>query len=167
MGVVSRIYLRPSSRTPVKQVRRTRAIAGRGLEGDHAGGGSRQVTLLSEEAWEVACDDLGRTDLEPGTRRANIVVRGVDLGETIGGGLRIGECVVKVAAETRPCRLMEDAAPGLQKALEPDRRGGVYGRILAGGEIEVGDDVFVVAPDDAALRDGQAQLPFAEGTEVE
>ena len=166
MGVVSRIYLRPSSRTPVKEVRRARAVAGRGLDGDHAGGGARQVTLLSEEAWHAACEHLGR-DLEPGARRANIVVRGVDLGQAIGGGLRLGDCVVKVSAETRPCRLMDDAAPGLQQALDPDRRGGVYGRIVAGGEIEVGDNVSVLAPEDIELAGGQAPLPFVAAPEAE
>jgi MOSC domain-containing protein YiiM len=135
--------LRPSSRTPVKQVERTVAYPGAGLEGDHAGGGNRQVTLMSEECWRAACVDLGRSELDPGLRRANLVIEGVDLAAAIGGVLEIGPCRIRVIAETRPCRLMDDAAPGLQKALDPDRRGGVYGRVVEGGPIAVGDRVSV------------------------
>ena len=54
MGTLRAIYLRPSARTPVKSAPRAEAVAGRGLEGDHAGGGKRQVTLLDVAAWEAA-----------------------------------------------------------------------------------------------------------------
>jgi MOSC domain-containing protein YiiM len=36
---------------------------------------------------------------------------------------------------------MEDAAPGLQEALSPSYRGGVYGRIIEGGRVEIGSAV--------------------------
>jgi MOSC domain-containing protein YiiM len=39
---------------------------------------------------------------------------------------------------------MDDAAPGLQQALSPDRRGGVYGKIVQGGVIKLGDEVKVM-----------------------
>ena len=140
-GRVTRIFLRPSARTPVKQVEGTVAYPGAGLEGDHAGGGNRQVTLITEEGWRAACADLGRPELSPGLRRANIVVEGVDLGAAIGAVLEIGPCRIRVIAETRPCRLMDDAAPGLQRALDPDRRAGVYGRVIEGGPVRTGDMV--------------------------
>ena len=143
-GRVTRIFLRPSARTPVKQVERTVAFPGAGLEGDHAGGGNRQVTLLSEESWRAACEDLGAPGLNPGLRRANLVLEGVDLSEAIGKALQIGPCLIRVIAETRPCRLMDDAAPGLQDALDPNRRGGVYGRVIEGGAIETGAAVEIV-----------------------
>ena len=159
MARIERIFLRPSARTPVREVERTEALAGRGLAGDHAGGGARQVTILSLEAWTDAVIDLGRDDLDPCARRANVVVSGVDLGAAIGRALRLGGCLVQVVGETRPCRLMDDAAAGLQAALGPERRGGVYGRIVASGEIAVGD---AVAVEDLAATE-QAELPFGEG----
>ena len=143
MGTVTRIFLRPSARTPVKQVDSAAAVRGRGLEGDHTGGGNRQVTIISEERWADACHDLG-SEVSPAGRRANLVVRGVALADSIGHELHIGSCRIKVISETRPCRLMDDFAPGLQKALDPDCRGGVYGRVLDGGLIEVGSIVGVV-----------------------
>ena len=33
------------------------------------------------------------------------------------------------------------AAPGLQEALSPSYRGGVYGRIIEGGRVEIGSPV--------------------------
>jgi MOSC domain-containing protein YiiM len=156
-GRLSRIFLRPSARTPVKEVARATAVPGVGLEGDHAGGGNRQATILSEESWSAACDDLGGPGLNPGLRRANLVVAGVDLGAAIGKALRIGSCSIRIVSETRPCRLMDDAAPGLQNALDPDRRGGVYGRIITGGVIEVGAPVEIVeiSEPEPALVGGQ------------
>jgi MOSC domain-containing protein YiiM len=132
------------------------AFAGVGLEGDHAGGGNRQVTLLSEESWSSACDDLGKPNLDPGLRRANLVVEGIDLAKAIGKALRIGPCQIRVVAELRPCRLMDDAEPGLQKALDPQKRGGVYGRVVEGGLIESGTAVEVVE----IVEPSQVDLPL-------
>jgi MOSC domain-containing protein YiiM len=143
MARVVQIYLRPSARTPVRAVDAATAVAGAGLEGDHAGGGSRQVTLLEQEAWEAACRDLGQ-DLDAGARRANIVVKGVSLAAAIKQRLQIGDCIIQVIGEVRPCKLMDDAAPGLQDALSPNRRGGVYGKIVQGGVIRLGDEVKVI-----------------------
>jgi len=143
VGTITRIFLRPSARTPVKEVESAEAVRGRGLEGDHSGGGNRQVTIISEERWVDACRDLG-SDVSPGGRRANVVVEGVRLEDAIGHELHLGECRIKVIGETRPCRLMDDFAPGLQKALDPDCRGGVYGRVVEGGLIEVAASVGVV-----------------------
>jgi len=162
-GAVARIYLRPSARTPVREVTQVCALTGRGLEGDHAGGGARQVTILSEEAWEAARQDLGGLEIDPGGRRANVVVRGVVLKESIRGGLRIGDCLIRVAGETRPCRLMDDCTPGLQKALDPDCRGGVYGRILVGGEITVGDQVQVLRASDLPQEPEQLRFSATQG----
>jgi MOSC domain-containing protein YiiM len=138
---VTNIYLRPSSRTTVREVTSVEARAGAGLAGDHAHGGNRQITLIDSKAWQAALDDLGREDLPPGGRRANVVVEGFSLAAAIGKRIRVGGSVVEVVAELKPCKLMEDVAPGLMQALSPDCRGGVYGRIVESGRIEVGAPV--------------------------
>lgn len=144
MGKLVQIYLRPSARTPVKSVVRAEAVAGQGLEGDHAGGGKRQVTLISRQAWQDALAELGGDPLDPGTRRANLLVEGLDLGASIGRRLRIGPVELQVEGETRPCGLMDDARQGLRDALVPACRGGVYARILSGGPLAVGDEVALL-----------------------
>jgi MOSC domain-containing protein YiiM len=149
MGHVTNIYLRPSSRTPVREVTAAEARTGEGLAGDHARGGNRQITLMESNAWQTALDDLGRENLPPSGRRANIVVEGFSLAEAIGRRIRVGDCVVDVVAELRPCKLMEDVTPGLMRALEPQCRGGAYGRIVQSGRIEAGAPVELL-PEQAA-----------------
>jgi len=137
-GRLLAIWLRPAARLPARAVDCALAVAGRGLDGDHAGGGKREVTVLAREAWDAACAEFGRA-VDPQVRRANLFVEGIDLGAAIGRTLRIGDVVVEVLGETRPCELMDDDGRiGLQAAIRPERRGGVHGRIANGGELRVG-----------------------------
>jgi MOSC domain-containing protein YiiM len=150
MGRVTNIYLRPSARTPVREVAGAEARAGAGLEGDHARGGSRQITLMEKEAWQAALAGLGRESLSPGGRRANIVVEGFSLVAVFGRRIRVGECVIDIVSELAPCKLMEDVTPGLMQALSPDCRGGAYGRVVTPGRIEVGATVELLPEQVAA-----------------
>lgn len=148
MGRVTNIYLRPSARTPVREVPSAQARAGEGLEGDHARGGSRQISFIEKEAWEAALNELGSETLPPGRRRANVVVEGFSLTAALGRRIRVGECVIDIVNELAPCKLMEDVTPGLMRALSPDHRGGVYGKIVTSGRIDVGAEVEL-PPDQA------------------
>lgn len=136
------IYLYPERGAEPVEVSDAVAIAGKGLDGDQPRAFKRQVTLLSLEAWQQATAELG-ADLPPCTRRANIVLSGIDLSTTIGKHLRIGEMRVEVHGETTPCSLMDAAKQGLRAALAPDVRAGVYGAVLEGGRVGVGDSVRV------------------------
>jgi MOSC domain-containing protein YiiM len=143
MGTVEAIFLRPGARVPVRPVSTARAVRDQGLEGDHAVGGRRQVTILSREAWEAACRDFGQ-QVDPSVRRANLLVSGLDLAGTIGATLQIGGAQIDVTMETRPCELMDDGGRiGLCAALSPARRGGVLGVVREGGAISIGDPVEV------------------------
>ena len=114
------------------------AITGRGLLDNANQGGKRQVTIIDESRWDEAQQELGLA-VDPRTRRANLMLRGVDLEKTNGRLLRIGGCIVRIYGETRPCHQMEEAQPGLRKALSPRWRGGAFGEIVEGGTIRVGD----------------------------
>jgi len=145
MATLQAIYLRPAARLPVKSVDSAVALTDKGLDGDHAVAGKRQVTILSREAWAQACRELGQ-EVDPGVRRANLLVEGVDLGDSIGKALRVGSVVIDVLGETRPCELMDDdGRVGLCEALRSDRRGGVYGQIRSGGDIKVGDPCAILS----------------------
>jgi MOSC domain-containing protein YiiM len=140
------IWLRSGARLPVRRVESATAVAGVGLTGDHAQGGKRQVTLLSREAWERACAELGTT-VDPSIRRANLLVEGFDLAASIGGAIRIGDVIVDVLGETRPCELLDGPGRvGICASLRPEQRGGVYGTIRTGGEVRVGAACQVLAP---------------------
>jgi MOSC domain-containing protein YiiM len=113
---------------------------GRGLIGNADRGGRRQVTIMSLERWDGLMREVGAS-LGPDARRANVVVSAIDLENSRGRILRIGECRLQIAGETRPCEQMEDAAPGLQAAMRDRWGGGAYAQVLDGGTISVNDSV--------------------------
>ena len=50
------------------------------------------------------------------------------LAHTRGRVLRVGPCRLAIGGELTPCERMDEAAPGLRAALQPDWRGGVLRR---------------------------------------
>ena len=122
----------------------------RGLEGDHKGAKfpRRQVSVLALEDWRAALAELsdlaGAVELPWTARRANLLVEGVRLPRAIGARLRIGSVLIEVTAQTYPCGRMDEAHPGLLKALAQEWRGGVTGRVVEGGLIAIGDPATVV-----------------------
>src|SRR5262245_20920391 len=88
----------------------------RGIVGNADRGGFRPITLLSIERWTELMGEVA-ADLEPDRRRANLVLTGIDLENSRGRTLAIGDCRLLIGGETRPCELMEEAARGLQDAM--------------------------------------------------
>ncbi len=120
-------------------------VAGRGLAGNADQGGRRQVTLLDEAVWWEMMAEL-HADLGPITRRANLLLHGVDLVRSHGRTLQIGErAQIHIYNQTAPCRAMDEALPGLQAAMRPAWRGGAFSEVVVGGEIRVGDAVQWIA----------------------
>jgi MOSC domain-containing protein YiiM len=142
-GRVEELLLWPTKGCPRPAVVPTaEAVPGTGLEGDQKRGRTRQVTLLAAESWEAATAELG-VAAPPSSRRANIVIRGLDLEDTIGRRVRLGPVLIQVHGETDPCEMMDRVAPGLKEALIPHRRAGVFGAVIEGGSIAIGDAVCV------------------------
>ncbi|HYH07052.1 MAG TPA: MOSC domain-containing protein [Thermoanaerobaculia bacterium] len=138
MGEVVAIWLKRFKGGPMDRVMFAEAVAGRGLAGNANLGGKRQVTIIDEARWKEATDELG-IDVDPSARRANVMLRGIDLEMQRGRMLRIGRCVVRIYNETRPCEQMDDAQQGLRQALKPRWRAGAYGEVVEGGVIQLGD----------------------------
>jgi MOSC domain-containing protein YiiM len=115
-------------------------VAGRGVEGSADRGGRRQVTIIEREVWESLMRDLG-SDAGPETRRANVLVSGIDLRASRGRVLRLGDTRIRIAGEVKPCERMEEAVPGLRALMYPEWKGGAFGQILDGGAVSVGDAV--------------------------
>lgn len=139
MGRIEAIWTKRMKRGPMDAVDRATLVAGGGIEDDaNRGRARRQVTVIDRAAWERATGELG-VDVDPSARRANVMVSGVELEESRGRVLRLGSCRVRIEGETTPCHRMDEARDGLQEALGPEWRGGVYGIVLDDGEIRVGD----------------------------
>ena len=116
-----------------------------GVEGDFRGRTEnlRKVTVIAREDWDAACRELGR-ELPWTTRRANLLVEGIDLPQRIGARFAVGSLVLEVIEETAPCSRMERAAAGLRAALKPDWRGGVCCNVVEPGDIAIGAPVELV-----------------------
>ena len=137
-GEVVKIWLKRFKGGPMDSVLFAEAVPGRGLAKNANQGGRRQVTIIDETRWKEACAELG-VDVDPSARRANVMLRGIDLEKTHGRTLRIGPMLVHIFNETRPCEQMDDAQPGLREALKPHWRAGAFGEVLEGGVVRVGD----------------------------
>ena len=137
-GEVVAIWIKRFKRGPMDPVLFAEAVAGRGLAGNANQGGKRQITIIDEGRWREAQQEVG-IDVPPTARRANVMLRGVELEQSRGKHLRLGSVLVRIYNETRPCEQMEEAQPGLRAALGTRWRGGVYGQIVEGGVIRVGD----------------------------
>ncbi len=137
---VRAIWLKRFKRGPMDPQVSATLRAGKGLVGNANQGGRRQVTLLEEEAWSHALAELGE-NLDPATRRANLLLAGIRLEGTRGRVLRIGSCRLRIFCENVPCERMEEARPGLKRALKPYWRAGACAEVIEGGEIRVGDEV--------------------------
>jgi MOSC domain-containing protein YiiM len=142
-GEIVKIWIKRAHRGVMDSVERAEAIAGRGLIGNADQGRRRQITIIDEAAWCEAAAETGH-DVDPSKRRANVMLRGIPLANSRGKLLRLGACLVRILGETRPCEQMEEAQAGLRKALSPNWRAGVFGEIVEGGRIAVGDDAELV-----------------------
>lgn len=120
-----------------------------GLVGDHKGTRfpRRQITVLALEDWQSAIGDIGVDIVDaPWTvRRANLLIAGLRLPRAKGALIQIGPVMLEVTGQTYPCRRMEDALPGLMKALARDWRCGVTARVITGGTIRIGDGAAVAS----------------------
>lgn len=134
-------------RDPIEELTSTTVSVEAGIEGDcHGEPGPSQVTVVAEEGWLAATKDL-RVELLWTMRRANLLVRGIDLLSSTGKRLQIGELTIEITGENDPCFVMDRQHRGLRKALTPDWRAGVACRVIRGGKIEVGDEVTLAVTD--------------------
>lgn len=144
VGKVIAMAVRTKVGGPMREISEATAIVDSGLDVDIPVSSERGITFLSNEQWKTVTDELA-ADLPWHTRRANVLVDCESLGHLLGKSICVGEVVVDIKAETDPCQMMEDQHAGLLKALVPDLRGGVYGRVTRGGKIKVGDMIAIQA----------------------
>ncbi|MCG3203296.1 MAG: hypothetical protein NFCOHLIN_03238 [Gammaproteobacteria bacterium] len=139
-GTLTAIWLKRARRGPMDAVARASLATARGIDGNANQGGKRQVTVIEEEVWAELMRRFA-SDLPPSTRRANLMVRGWPLAASRGRILQVGAARIRILGETKPCERMDEALAGLKDAMWPDWRGGVFGEVLIGAEICIGDPV--------------------------
>lgn len=139
-GRLEAIWLKRAHRARMDGVTEATAVAGKGLDGSVDRSRRRQVTIISSEKWDALMRELG-ANISPASRRANLMVSGIDLEGTRGRVLRVGAVRLAIGGETTPCERMDEALPGLRAAMRPQWGGGVFAQVLDDGIITVGDAV--------------------------
>lgn len=137
-GRIEAIWLKRFKRGPMDAVQQAEMVKGRGLVGNANQGGRRQITIIEAEVWEQVIAEL-ETSLDPAARRANIMVRGIELAHSRKKILQLGECRVRIFNETKPCERMDEVVSGLNQALYDNWRGGAFGEVIQGGMVRVGE----------------------------
>lgn len=139
------IAIRAQSKAPMQTKSSSMVTRVAGVEHDFRGKPSkRQVTVLSQEQWQIACNELN-THLPWTIRRANLLIDDVYFDASyVGKQIKIGQLILLVTRETDPCPRMDAQHQGLTQALMPDWRGGVCCKVIADGRIKVGDKVEIV-----------------------
>ena len=145
-GTLTWIGLRSERRGQVTPVERARAVATKGLEGDHrmdkTPGSARQVTLISEEFMQQIAHFTGLSTIDPVLLRRNLVVSGINLNALRHQRFQIGDAVFEATALCHPCSRME-AALGKGGVAAMIGHGGLCAKILSTGYITVGDRLEV------------------------
>ncbi|ETW97433.1 MAG: hypothetical protein ETSY1_22655 [Candidatus Entotheonella factor] len=142
-GILRGIAIRDAQRAPMQARQEAEVTVEQGITEDYRGSGLRQVTFISVEQWQETMKELD-VDLPWHTRRANLLIDGIDLPDTVGEQIRIGDCLFTIYGETDPCQRMDELQAGLRRALQPDLRGGVWGKVVEGGTLRVGASVQVI-----------------------
>lgn len=119
----------------------------------------RQVHLIHTELFEELKDK--GFSLEAGQIGENITTRDIDLlGLPRGAKLRIGDtAVIEITGLRNPCDQLNHFQDGLLSAvIEIDEQGnvirkaGIMGIVLEGGEVKVGDSIYVELPEKPFLK---------------
>ena len=139
-GRLEAIWIKRAHGGPMDPEERATLQANKGIVGNADWGGWRQVTVISRETWDAVSQQLG-AEIDPSTRRANLMVRGIPLVDCRDKILEIGAVRLRMINETVPCNSMDEAHHGLKTALKPDWGGGAFGVVVDDGEIAVGDPV--------------------------
>ncbi|CCF84327.1 putative MOSC domain [Nitrolancea hollandica Lb] len=107
----------------------------------------RQITILAQEVVEALNKQLD-IDLQPGDLAENFLVTGLgDLTDLQAGDrVRIGEVVLEVTGQNRPCATIGVHHPLLVKSIHGRR--GIVAVVLVTGIARPGDPVTVERPQD-------------------
>jgi MOSC domain-containing protein YiiM len=144
-------------------------LAGHGVEGDAHSGATvqhlsrilkfgnapnlRQVHLIHHELFDELRD--AGFAVTPGQMGENVTTEGVDL-LNLPKGARLylgGEAVIEVTGLRNPCRQLNKLQPGLMEATlarniagNLQRKAGIMGIVLSGGEVKNGDPIRIELP---------------------
>jgi MOSC domain-containing protein YiiM len=120
-GVLDRIWIKRAKNGPMDFVPQAALRANRGLVGKPIQGGRRQVTIIEARALGLTHASRCNASLDPSSRRANLLVRGMRLSRTLAArAAHSGRVRLEIAGETKPCHQMDEVHDGLQAVMRPN-----------------------------------------------
>jgi MOSC domain-containing protein YiiM len=124
-----------------KNVGESEIVVNSGLAGDaHAGDWHRQVSLLAMESIEKM-RAMG-LKVGPGDFAENITTEGIDLiALPVGTRVRLGEAELEVTQLGKVCHNRCAIYYQAGDCVMPKE--GIFGKVLAGGRVKVGDEIVV------------------------
>jgi len=157
LGTVVALYTAPSAGAPPRSQRAVELIAGKGIAGDRyllGTGHWSDPRWPDQELTLVMAETAAALGLDAASLRRNIVTHGVDLDALIGVTFQLGQATLLGVRRCDPCRYIEQfTRPGAMHELAT--RGGLRAHIVAGGRVQVGDRIVLLAT--ARLAAGSAE----------
>ncbi|HEX6712517.1 MAG TPA: MOSC domain-containing protein [Thermoleophilaceae bacterium] len=149
-GVVEGIFTGAVAEGALEAAEQVQVATHAGIEGDRHG--DKDITLFEAEAIEGLEADTG-IDLKPSEIRRNVMTRGISLNDLLGHRIRVGEVEAVVTELCHPCsHLQKLTQPGVLRGLV--NRGGLNADVVAGGTIQVGDQIEDLGPTEHSSTDG-------------
>ena len=139
-GTLETIWLKRAKLGPMDIQTSSTLIKGKGLQNNANIGGKRQITIIEKEVWENHNQTLN-INLPPSARRANLMISGLSLLNSRGKILKIGNCLLRINGETKPCERMDELHKGLKDVMYNNWGGGAFAEVVTEGEIKPGDSV--------------------------
>jgi MOSC domain-containing protein YiiM len=149
MASVIHIFTAPTRGAPMESRQCVAALTDGGLDGDrYADLGNRrgpdyQITLIESENI-AAFAEMVEVPFTPDMPRRNIVTQGIRLNELCGKTFRVGHVTLEGIELCEPCSLFAKRTHRDVLKYFP-RKGGLRARIVAGGDIRVGDPIVMDA----------------------
>jgi MOSC domain-containing protein YiiM len=149
MASVIHIFVAPTRGAPMEPRQIVVALTDGGLDGDRYAdpvnrrGPDYQITLIESENI-AAFSEMVDVPFTPDMPRRNIVTQGVRLNELCGMRFKVGSAVLEGLELCEPYSLFAKRTHRDVLKYFP-RKGGLRARIVVGGEIHIGDPVFVDA----------------------
>ena len=142
MGKVIAVCISEQKGTPKRNVDKGKLIENFGLEQDaHAGNWHRQISLLSYD--KVQEFKANQFEINDGAFGENLLVEGIDFKSyPIGTRFECGEVLLEITQIGKTCHTDCVIRRQVGDCIMP--REGVFARVICGGYIEVGDELYAV-----------------------